>query len=360
MFEFGKHEADLPPSIAHSHKANLVRLLKMWFEVYIYRLIKDQLFWVAQLFYKSCILCTKESICFLYLRLFNVGHRRFRRTVIASMAFIALYYVIATILTIFECTPVKKSWDKPLPGTCLDLQAFFFANAAFNVITDVLVMALPIPVIAKLQIKRRQRLGLALIFFVGLFATATSIVRMTTIKTGGKNADVSWTTSGSTIWSSIEMDISIVCACLPILRVPLQAIFPHIFGRRTTGSSHTAAEDTPGVSEGKWSRITTSGIARSELDDKDVDGLEMGAVGGKGMVLGKPADSGGESGSEDERYMLGDDESTPRVWVAVAKGEARSRERSTEQNLDRQLGPGDGIPQGIIKTTDVRVDYEKS
>ncbi|KAL8729768.1 MAG: hypothetical protein Q9181_004885 [Wetmoreana brouardii] len=233
---------------------------------------------------------------------------------------------------------------------------FFFANAAFNVITDILVMALPIPAIAKLQITRKQRIGLGLIFFVGLVATATSIVRMTTLHTGGKNTDVSWTTSGSTLWSSIEMNVAIICACLFIMRVPLQSIFPRFFGRRTTGSLRTVAEDTPGVVAGGWSRITASGA----IGPKDVEGLEMGVVGSKGMVLGKTLTPAGESGSEDERYILGDEESTLSIGIAIAKGEAPPIESDQELPVQKPSNMTSGMPRGIVKTTDVRVDYDKA
>lgn len=312
-----------------------------------------QLFWTSQLLYKSCILCTKESICFLYLRLFSVGHRRFRITVISSMVFIALYYIIAILLTIFQCTPVKKSWEKQIPGTCIQLQTFFFANAAFNVITDILVMVLPIPVISKLQITRKQRIGLGLIFCVGILATATSIVRMTTLQTGSKSTDITWTTTDSTIWSGIEINVAIVCACLPILRAPLQAIFPRLFGR-TTVSSKTATDCTHGASGGGWSRIAT-GAMRSKADDKDVDGLDMGAVGGKGLGLEKIMTPGGESGSEDGKYILGDEESA--IGVAVARGEARQTERSRARGSNGELGAIEGA---IVKTTNVGVDYGKA
>ena len=269
------------------------------------------------------------------------------------MIFIALYYTIAILLTIFECTPVKKSWEKQIAGTCINLQTFFFANAAFNVITDILVMVLPIPVIAKLQITRKQRIGLGLIFCVGILATATSIVRMTTLQTGSKNTDITWTTTNSTIWSGIEINVAIVCACLPILRAPLQAIFPRLFGRTTT-SSHTATEGTAGTSGGGWSRIA-AGAMRSKTDDKDVDGLEMSAVGGKGVGLGKTMTPGGESGSEDEKYILGDEEST--IGVAISKGDARQMERRRQRGLDGHL---DSIEGGIVKTTDVSIDYGKT
>ena len=105
---------------------------------------------------------------------------------------------------------------------------------------------------------------------------------------------------------------------------------------------------TPGASGGGWKRITTSGAIRSH---KSVEGLEMGAVGGKGV----------ESGSEDERYILGDEESTVTgVGVAVAQGEAhqvegRSR-KSREVEVEKEVDP----TRGIVKTTDVRVDYAKA
>ena len=269
------------------------------------------------------------------------------------MIFIALYYIIAILLTIFECTPVKKSWEKQLPGTCINLQTFFFANAAFNVITDILVMVLPIPVIAQLQITRKQRIGLGLIFCVGILATATSIVRMTTLQTGSKSTDITWTTTNSTIWSGIEINVAIVCACLPILRAPLQAIFPRLFGR-TTVSSHTATDGTVGASGGGWSRIAT-GAMRSKPDDKDVDGLEMGAVGGKGVRLEKTMTMGMESGSEDGKYILGDEESI--IGVAVTNGEAGQTEKRRQSRLNGELDPIEG---GIVKTTDVSVKYGKN
>lgn len=84
------------------------------------------------------------------------------------MITIALYYIIAILITIFECLPVNKSWNRKVKGHCISTANFFYANAAFNVLTDLMVMALPIPVIARLQLGRKQRIGLGLIFFVGL------------------------------------------------------------------------------------------------------------------------------------------------------------------------------------------------
>ncbi|KAL8723096.1 MAG: hypothetical protein Q9225_000567 [Loekoesia sp. 1 TL-2023] len=147
------------------------------------------------------------------------------------------------------------------------------AKAVFNVVINVKVMALPITVTVRLQITRKKRIKIDPIFFVGLFATVTLIVRMTTLRTGSKNNDIRWTTSGGAIWSAIEMKISIVCACLFILRVPLQSLFPRLLGQCSAeGSLRTSAgEDTPGASGGCWKRITTSRAMTSRADDKSVE-----------------------------------------------------------------------------------------
>lgn len=137
-------------------------------------LIDWQLFWISQILYKSCVLTTKESILFLYLRLFNVGHPSFRRAVYIAISIVALYYTISIIITIFECRPVARSWDKAIPGTCMNVGIFFYANASFNVASDLIVMGLPVPVIAKLQLAKKTRIGLGFLFFIGTMSVLAS------------------------------------------------------------------------------------------------------------------------------------------------------------------------------------------
>lgn len=49
----------------------------------------------------------------------------------------------------------------------MNVGVFFYANASFNVVSDLMVMGLPVPVIAKLQLARKTKIGLAFLFFVG-------------------------------------------------------------------------------------------------------------------------------------------------------------------------------------------------
>ncbi|MCJ1424948.1 hypothetical protein MMC29_002836 [Sticta canariensis] len=287
-YGYGKHEADLPSNMRGSHQADL-------------------LFWISQILYKSCVLTTKESILFLYLRLFTVGHPRFRRAVYIAISIVALYYTISIIITIFECRPVARSWDKATPGTCMNIGIFFYANASFNVASDLIVMGLPVPVIAKLQLAKKTRIGLGFLFFIGTIATVASVVRFFTLQQGGKIHDISWTTSKSTIWSCVEINLAILCACLPILRVPLQTLLPRVFGHRSTDHTSSAATNNtittfvspPTVAgSGGWSRISHHYHHRGKDANTGVERVQL-------ADLSRKAEEGGAS--EDDRRLVVDE-----------------------------------------------------
>jgi hypothetical protein len=68
---------------------------------------------------------------------------------------------------IFACTPVAKSWNGALSGHCTNRAARFYAYVALNFATDMLILAIPIPLINDLNIPRRQKYGLISVFLIG-------------------------------------------------------------------------------------------------------------------------------------------------------------------------------------------------
>lgn len=79
------------------------------------------------------------------------------------------FYTAVLIAGNISCKPYEKLWDKTLPGTCnLNNNAFDVASAAFNVISDILILILPQNVIWRLHLELRKRIGIAVIFAIGL------------------------------------------------------------------------------------------------------------------------------------------------------------------------------------------------
>jgi len=50
----------------------------------------------------------------------------------------------AFIIGLFlQCRPINYYWDKSVEGTCFNQQAFYYADAGFNLATDIIILSLP-------------------------------------------------------------------------------------------------------------------------------------------------------------------------------------------------------------------------
>ncbi|KAL9035102.1 MAG: hypothetical protein Q9214_006742, partial [Letrouitia sp. 1 TL-2023] len=195
----------------------------------------NQNFWICQIVYKFSINLTKLSILLLYLRIF-VG-RTFKRFACGVMIYVVTYGFASIAATIFQCQPVRRAFDHTIPGHCLDVTAFWYSNASANVLGDLMIFALPWPLIYRLQLPPREKYILCLIFGLGIFVITTSILRMTTLKVSSKAMDATYGTMVSTLWTTVETNTAIVCACLPTLKAPLAKWFPRLFSRSTASAS---------------------------------------------------------------------------------------------------------------------------
>lgn len=81
---------------------------------------------------------------------------------------------------LFACKPVAASWDPlllALPTTvCLNRGGIYLAQAVIGIVTDVLLLALPVPTVLKLQMPNKQKLGLVGIFGVGSMLAFSHLV----------------------------------------------------------------------------------------------------------------------------------------------------------------------------------------
>ncbi|CCF33567.1 integral membrane protein [Colletotrichum higginsianum] len=198
------------------------------------RLMTLKLFYVAQIFYKITINLTKASILLLYLRIFV--QRYFRILCYILLSIILAYMVATSASSIWQCTPIPRAWDKSIPGTCISLTMNWYANAGFSIATDILIMALPQHVLWKSKLPINQKRALMVVFALGLFVTITSILRMTTLDFSTTSPDTTFDIA-STLWTLVEDNVAIICACLPMCRLPLTYIFPSYFASKQGSSA---------------------------------------------------------------------------------------------------------------------------
>ncbi|RYP21171.1 hypothetical protein DL767_009317 [Monosporascus sp. MG133] len=158
--------------------------------------------------YKASINLTKTSILLLYLRIFT-GVRWFRWGCIFVMACIAMFCLATITATIFQCNPIEKAFNQTMKGHCINNGRFWYANASFNIFTDLIILIIPMPLVYGLQIPRVQKAGLVIVFALGIFVVITSCLRTTTINAQARTTDKTFDIA-STMWTILEMNVAIL------------------------------------------------------------------------------------------------------------------------------------------------------
>ncbi|KAI1422054.1 hypothetical protein F5Y12DRAFT_658377 [Xylaria sp. FL1777] len=200
-------------------------------------------FYLTQITYKTSINLTKSSVLLLYLRIFS-GVKWFKRTCIIVLTFVALYCVAVILATIFQCIPVAAAYDKTITDkVCISNGPFWFANAGFSIVSDIIILVIPIPLVYSLQIPRVQKGALIFVFMLGVFVVITSCLRATTLNLQAKSRDPLYDVA-STMWTVIEMNVAIICACLPQIRPLIVKLFPKIMPASSASKDRTGNKAT--------------------------------------------------------------------------------------------------------------------
>ncbi|TWU70476.1 hypothetical protein ED733_000279 [Metarhizium rileyi] len=130
---------------------------------------------VAEILYTLSLVFIKWSILAFYWRIFGAG-RRIRPLLWTMFAVVCSWGIAVLLITIFQCLPVDAFWRRfdpirPLEATSyacnVNQTHFFVGNAIPNMITDVLLLMTPIPLIWKLSLHREQKLAILSIFAIG-------------------------------------------------------------------------------------------------------------------------------------------------------------------------------------------------
>lgn len=133
--------------------------------------------YATRLLYTIALGFVKTSILVFYVRL---DHRKLTRWAIYFlMAFVAALSITTFFFLAFVCVPPYLFWDPEAqtaaPEKCLSQptqQMFFNLNGICNIMQDVSIYLLPMPMLWNLQMPLRQKLALGALFSVGLVAVA--------------------------------------------------------------------------------------------------------------------------------------------------------------------------------------------
>ncbi|KAJ5665289.1 uncharacterized protein N7477_007737 [Penicillium maclennaniae] len=229
----GMHLKDIPPMI-------LERQLKA--------------FWLTIPFYNAAVLCAKASILLQYFRVFPT--HRMRLICWIMITILAIYGTWAVVSAFLNCVPIAKFWDPTIKGFCLSKPGLWFSNASMHITTDLAILVIPIPALIQIDIPKRQKIALILMFAMGGFVCVTSIIRLVALKKISDSNDPTYDNVGAASWSAIECNTGIICACLPTLKPLLSHVMPGLIPTFSGNRPAYGNSRRPNHRSGNWDEST--------------------------------------------------------------------------------------------------------
>ncbi|KAF4337277.1 archaeal flagellin n-terminal-like domain protein [Fusarium beomiforme] len=188
------------------------------------RSIEDQIMlkkvsFAGNYFYDTGVYLPKLALLALYFKLIPQTLPLLRKFLYGVTALTGSFMLTTCFLDTFWCgANVSVNWDLDEAAcSTFDSKTVFRIDWVMNLISDMLVFALPFPLLYGLQLSRRYKAGLVAIFASGIITLGASIGRFATVE-----AIHAWT--NVYVLSMTEIAAAIVVVSLPALKSLLHGL----------------------------------------------------------------------------------------------------------------------------------------
>ncbi|KAF2450094.1 hypothetical protein P171DRAFT_428181 [Karstenula rhodostoma CBS 690.94] len=172
-----------------------------------------KLAYVGAILFETTNITVKVSLLLFYCRIFPVPKFRLQAAIIGALC--AAWFIGSILVTILQCLPIHKAWDKQIPGHCINLDGFMLGYELTNALLDIVLILLPVRMIHTLKLNRRQKILLTSMFLLGGFVCLTSILR---IVYQYKPKNPMHTFVQGPMWSSMSIASAVLCGNVPMLK----------------------------------------------------------------------------------------------------------------------------------------------
>ncbi|KAF4440863.1 hypothetical protein F53441_12174 [Fusarium austroafricanum] len=165
----------------------------------------------GSILYVSSLWAIKIALVLFYKRLAAPG-TKLQMIYNVTLGLLVIFWATIFFHIIFQCFPHDKRWSQDPSYQCdpKEAEKNYWLTVILNIGTDVITISLPISMVLKLQMKTKQKIGVAAIFALGFLVVIASIIRAYYSK---RNETMLTCTV-----SMIETAVAIIATCLPPLR----------------------------------------------------------------------------------------------------------------------------------------------
>lgn len=255
--------------------------------------------WIAQVLFVVSTSATKTSVLLFYRRMVKDTYsRRWLYAIWAALGCNAAFFIAVLVTFCLICQPLSSYWasynftyDKPYK--CIDGNVLTVIAGVLSIISDLYAVILPCLMLRHydLDVPRRQKIGLNIIFALGTIVAGCSCVRTYYLWKINHTYDTSWTGFNLYVWSLLECHLSVIFASAPSLRAFFRRYLGETFTRTFRTASHDQSRHPTIQSSQNASTIRNSHAAT------DIEAAKTAAVVDQ-KVLAKPSDETMETNTE--------------------------------------------------------------
>jgi hypothetical protein len=174
--------------------------------------------YALQILYTAAVYFVKLSMLLLYLRLTVSLPGLFRIGSQIMLVIVTAQYVSTIVVTAILCRPISHYWIFDGPGTCIDIPRFVYSFNIFTVVSDIIILLLPVQTLWTVNRPLVEKIALVGVFLGGTLATIASGIRIYTIHVFAHSMHPIRDAALNNIWSLVEVSLGILCASGPALK----------------------------------------------------------------------------------------------------------------------------------------------
>ena len=134
--------------------------------------LTETLDFAAHIIYTTALLICRLSGLVFYHRL-CAQSQPFKYMTLGAAVLITLAYIPQILLLILHCLPVTSLWPYDWQTeysdyTCLAWGTVYATNSGISLFCDLLLFGIPLAILKFVQVSRKRKIGLALVFFPGV------------------------------------------------------------------------------------------------------------------------------------------------------------------------------------------------
>jgi hypothetical protein len=270
-------------------------------------------------FYCLTMLFTKSAILVEWIRIFVPNRKRnsFFWISVVTITLNAAYFISAFIFIQFQCSPRHKIWDRWIAGTCTDRGTVDKISGYVNIVLDIVLFFLPQRIIWKLHTSLSRKIGLSVVFGIGLLGIGCATGRAHNNHILDFHGDTTFSMAQAYMWAVGECTVGFLVYCMPVI----PRVFTEMRRQTTTISTRIAVL---GTSNGR---------------DRYAGGVHSSRSGG---------------------HKVSRASSVPQTTMYRRMEDGSSEVQLTDLDAARKISlPEDaytGMPHGILRTTEITTE----